>query len=117
LIKKYPNRAVDNFILDAAEESPDVKTAIVFPPMIYGQGRGPVNQRSIQVPELCRIALQRGNAVQIGKGENVWSNVHISDISNLLLRLAEKAASGDTGKDTWGRNGLYLAGASSGIVR
>lgn len=58
LIKQYPNRAVDNFMFSAAENS-SVKTALVVPPMIYGLGRGPVNQRSIQIPSLVNATLKR----------------------------------------------------------
>jgi hypothetical protein len=53
-----PHRDVDMIVLAAAAESgSNVKTAIVTPPTIYGNGRGPDNQRSLQVPELCRITL------------------------------------------------------------
>lgn len=98
-------RVVDNMLLNMA--SP--KTALVFPPIIYGQGRGPVKQRSVQIPELCRVAIQTRKAVQVEKGESAWSNVHISDISQIFVRLVEKAVQGEDG-DIWNRNGLYFAG-------
>jgi hypothetical protein len=46
------------------------KTALIFPPIIYGKGNGPVNQRSIQIPELSRVAIQTRQTVQVGKGES-----------------------------------------------
>jgi len=114
-IRKHQNRTVDNFTLDISDQTPAVKTALVIPSLIYGQGRGPGNQRSIQIPELARIALQRKRAAQIGAGANVWSNVHISDLSSLLVSLVESALSGSDDKRIWGASGLFLAGANPGI--
>lgn len=110
LIKNHPKRAVDNHMLLATADTPNVKTAVVMPPIIYGQGRGPVNQRSVQIPELAKLTLQRRRGVQVGPGESRWSDVHIRDLSQLLLRLVEKAAEGSQEKDVWGPKALYLAG-------
>lgn len=110
LIRNHPKRAVDNHMLFAAANTPDVKTALVMPPIIYGQGRGPVNQRSVQVPELARLTLRRRRGVQVGAGESRWGNVHIRDLSQLILRLVEKAAGGSQEEDIWGPKALYLAG-------
>lgn len=114
-IRKHQNRTVDNFVLDVSESTPAVKTALVIPSLIYGRGSGPGNQRSIQIPELARIALERKRAVQIGAGANVWSNVHISDLSSLLVSLVESAISGSDDKRIWGPSGLFFAGANPGI--
>jgi len=53
--------------------------------------------------------------VQIGAGANVWSNVHISDLSSLLVKLVESAISGSDDKRIWGSSGLFFAGANPGI--
>lgn len=116
IIRKHQNRAVDNFILDLAESTPDVKTALVIPSLIYGKGRGPGNQRSIQVPELSRIALESKQAVRIGAGANIWSNIHISDVSSILVKLVEKAIANSNDESIWGRSGLFFAGAHPGIT-
>ncbi|KAM5361363.1 hypothetical protein ACJZ2D_013133 [Fusarium nematophilum] len=112
LIKKHPSRAVDNYMLSVAANTPQIKTAILVPPVIYGQGRGPVNQRSFQIPELARVTLQRQKGLQIGSGLNRWGNIHIQDLSQLLLRLIEQAAAGEGEGDDkiWGSNGVYLTG-------
>lgn len=115
-IKRHPNRTVDNYFLDLTKETPQVKTAVVFAPIIYGKGEGPVHQRSIQVPELCRIAIERGRAVQVGKGQNRWGNVHIADLGELFTLLVMAAAKGSTDESVWGEEGLYLAGAGKEIV-
>lgn len=115
IIRKHQNRTVDNYFLDIAEKSPAVKAALVIPSLIFGKGRGTGNQRSIQVPELSRIALERKRAVQIGAGANIWSNIHISDVSSLIVKLVESAISGSNDNSIWGVNGIFFAGAHPGI--
>ncbi|RFU79624.1 nadp-binding [Trichoderma arundinaceum] len=81
-------RKVDVTIIDAGERL-DVKTVIVNPPLIYGQGTGPGNQRSIQIPALVGISLHEKEPVVLGKGEGLWSVAHISDVVDfysLVLR-------------------------------
>lgn len=112
-IRRYSaKRVVDNFVLDLPASSARPKTALVFPPIIYGPGRGPVNQRSIQIPELARVSMQRRAGFQVEKGESIWSNVHIADVSSIFVKLVEKALQGDNG-DLWNENGLYFPGAGA----
>lgn len=109
LIHRYSaKRLVDKFILDFVNSKSEHKVAAVYPPIIYGSGRGPVNQRSVQIPELARLTLQSKTGVQIGQGLSTWSNVHISDISQIFLRLVENAANGTDGP-FWNENGIYFA--------
>ncbi|RSL98264.1 hypothetical protein CEP52_010425 [Fusarium oligoseptatum] len=110
LIRQHPSRAVDNYMLSVSSDTPHVKTAVVIPPIIYGQGRGPVNQRSIQIPELAKLTLQRGKGLQVGEGLSRWGNVHIQDLSQLIIRLVERAVAGVDDGNTWGPNGLYFTG-------
>ncbi|KAL2838520.1 NAD(P)-binding protein [Aspergillus pseudoustus] len=98
-------RVVDDFILKVAGP----KTALIFPPIIYGQGQGPVSQRSVQIPELSRVAIQTGAAVRVGKGESTWSNVHIADVSDVFVKLVEKAVQGEN-NGLWNKDGLYFVG-------
>jgi hypothetical protein len=97
-------RVLDNFILNNVDGP---KTALIFGPMIYGQARGPVNQRSVQVPELARVTLQNGGAVQVGKGESTWSNIHVFDLTDIVMRLVEKAIKGED-DGLWNQDGLYF---------
>ena len=85
-----------------------MKTAIVCPPTIYGEGRGPDNQQSIQAPETIRQILTQKNGFLLGAGENVWTQVHVHDLSALYLLLGEAAVSGG-GKATWNAEGYYFA--------
>lgn len=118
----FLRRGVDDLVC-GAERATDgaVKAAVVCPPLIYGQGRGPANQRSMQIPELVRVTLERGKGVVVGKGKNCWSCVHVHDLSNLYLKLVENAAAGESlaewpGKPAlWGEEGFFFC--ESGEVR
>ncbi|KAI8206482.1 hypothetical protein K4K54_000031 [Colletotrichum sp. SAR 10_86] len=103
------HRNVDKIVTETiALPSKNFKTAIVCPCCIYGPGRGAGNTKSVQVYTLATTVLKRGKGIRIGDGENIWHQVHIQDLSNLYLALAEAAASGG-GKATWDSEGYYLA--------
>ncbi|RDW67344.1 uncharacterized protein DSM5745_09210 [Aspergillus mulundensis] len=107
LILAYPNRrVVDNFILKLAGSGP--KTAIIFPPIIFGAGSGPGNQRSIQVPSIAKNALKDKQAAYVGQGLSRWGAIHVADLAQLFVKLVEKAAEGGNG-DIWDESGLYFA--------
>lgn len=114
LVRGNPKRATDNFLLDS--HSHGVNTALVPPGIIYGEGAGPVNRRTFQVPELARVAVERGRAVQVGRGLARWGYVHIRDLGQLFLRLVEKAAAGDGRAGLWGEEAIYFTGVGSDIV-
>jgi nucleoside-diphosphate-sugar epimerase len=69
------------------------RPVIVCPSLIYGIGLG-AGRDSVQVPLLIRLAKKRGNAAHAGPGENIWSNVHISDLVTLYVLAIEKAPAG-----------------------
>ncbi|KAJ5552612.1 hypothetical protein N7494_001990 [Penicillium frequentans] len=103
------HRNVDEITINAGKENPtSVRTAIVCPPTIYGQGRGPVNTKSVQAYLLSAAVIKRGKGFLVGKGENVWHQVHVQDLSNVYLALGDAAAEGG-GKATWNDEGYYLA--------
>ncbi|KAL8716922.1 MAG: hypothetical protein Q9225_005786 [Loekoesia sp. 1 TL-2023] len=100
-----PHRKVDKIFLGASASN--VKPAIVCPPLIYGLGRGPGNQRSIQLPELSRCTLQKGHGIQVGAGKTYWTNVHVHDLSDVFVGLVEAAAAGGE-QASWGNEGYYF---------
>ncbi|KAI9851172.1 MAG: hypothetical protein M1838_004281 [Thelocarpon superellum] len=103
------HRNVDQVVLASGQSlKGPLKTAIVCPPTIYGQGRGPANQRSIQLPDLIRLTLERGQAFQVGQGQTYWNEVHVRDLSKVYLALVEDAVAG-AGEATWGPKGYYFA--------
>ena len=102
------HRNIDKIVLEAGTTNPNnIKTAIVCPPTIYGTGRGPGNQRSIQLPDLAKATLTEKKGFKVGEGLTYWANVHVFDLSKLYLKLLEAAASGG-GKATWGKDGYYF---------
>jgi len=103
------HRNVDKVVLAAGtEQEGRIKTAIVCPPTIYGPGRGPDNQRSVQVYKMAKATLKRGKGFQVEEGQNLWTMVHVQDLSNVYLRLVEEAVKGG-GSATWGAEGYYFA--------
>ncbi|KAH8692125.1 hypothetical protein BGW36DRAFT_387047 [Talaromyces proteolyticus] len=105
-----PARVVDQIVTNLSSSQPNVRTAILYGPLIYGQGRGPVNQRSMQIPDLAKAILQHGHGIQVGKGSSTWSHIHISDITRLLVMLVLEA-SRNTNQLLWNENGIYFANA------
>lgn len=107
IIRAYKSRrVVDNYILDLGSNGP--KTAIIFPPIIFGAGRGPVNKRSIQIPSLSKAALQQHAGVYLNKGLSRWGVIHVSDLATLFVKLAEHAVNA-TQIPIWNENGLFFA--------
>lgn len=105
------HRDVDKIVLAGNAESAMVQTAIVCPPCIYGEGRGPDKRRSIQVPDLIQFTLERGQVFQVEEGRNRWRNVHVHDLSEVYRRLIEEATKPKGGVATWGQEGYYFAEA------
>lgn len=103
LIKASPTRVVDNIVL--AQDSRAIKTALIPGPMIYGLGQGPVNVRSIQGPEMAKYTIQNGACFAVGKGDSVWSNVHVRDLGSLFALLLKAAIDGI---GSWNEQGIYL---------
>lgn len=89
--EKVARNALDRRVLDAAKEG--IHTNVICPCLIYGQGLG-LNPDSVQLPVLIKHARETGTARYIGKGENIWSNVHIEDLVDLYLLVLERAPAG-----------------------
>jgi nucleoside-diphosphate-sugar epimerase len=106
----HPDRAlhrpVDKIVIAAASDK--IKTAIVCPPTIYGPGRGPDNQKSMQAYKAAAAMMKSKQGFVIGKGENVWHQVHVQDLTDLYVLLGEAAANGGA-PATWNYQGYYLA--------
>lgn len=83
--------AIDNQVLAAAQEN--VRTIVIRPTLIYGRGIG-VSSASVQLPKLIDVAKKHGVPRHVGRGLNIWGNVHIADVADLYLRALDKAAPG-----------------------
>lgn len=81
------HRVVDKIVQESISDA--VKVAIVCPPTIYGKGSGKVSTRSIQIPDMVKGTLEKGFAPIVGAGKTEWDNVHIDDLSDLFVKLAD----------------------------
>ena len=104
IIRSNPARVVDILVL--SQDPSKVKTALIPGPMIYGTGHGPVNIRTIQGPEVAKYALQNNGTYMVGKGESIWSNVHIHDLGKLFTLLLQAAVEKREG--LWNENGIFF---------
>lgn len=82
--------ALNQRIIDAAR---GVRTIVLCNSLIYGDTLGPPAQ-SVQIPPLVAQARESGVARYIGRGRNIWSNVHIADMADLYVLALEKAPAG-----------------------
>ncbi|KAF3006672.1 hypothetical protein E8E13_008546 [Curvularia kusanoi] len=103
VIQKNPKRVVENLVISQSPSS--VKTALIVGPLIYGVGRGPVNQRSVQAPEIARATLQLGHGFRLNEGKNRWSNIHVHDLASLVSLLVGAAKDGKDG--FWNEDGVF----------
>lgn len=105
------HRNVDEIVLNTGTEHTDsVKTAIICPPTIYGEGRGPVSGRGRQVYELTSFILKEKYCPRIGKGLSQWNHVHVHDLSMVFDLLVEAAldASRRNDAEIWGPHGYFF---------
>lgn len=91
--------ALNERVLSAAADG--IRTVVIAPSLIYGAGRGP-SPDSIQVPWLIATARRHGVPKHRGRGENVWSNVHIDDLVELYALALDRAPAGAF---YWAENG------------
>ena len=91
LPEKIQRVAVDRAVLASAAQG--VRSVVLCPCLIYGQGRG-ANADSIQIPSLIRQAVKSGIPRYIGEGQNIWSTVHIDDVASVYLLALDGARAG-----------------------
>lgn len=89
--EKAARASLDKLIIDAAQRN--VRSVILCNTMIYGTGLG-ASPNSVQIPPLVAQAQKSSIARYVGKGVNVWSNVHIKDVVELYLLALKKAPAG-----------------------
>lgn len=76
----------DQRVADAA--SLGIRTVVIRPPMIYGDGA------SEQIPLLIRHALVSRQSLYVGAGDNRWSNVYLADLVEAYALALTKAPAG-----------------------
>jgi nucleoside-diphosphate-sugar epimerase len=88
---KAPRVAIDTLVLNAAKRG--VRSTVLCNTLIYGHGAVP-NTASVQLPRLERQAKKSGIVRHVGRGLNIWSNVHIDDVVDIYRLALEKSPAG-----------------------
>jgi len=83
--------AIDNRVLASAGQG--VRSVVLCNTLIYGHG-GALSRESVQLPRLINQARKSGVVRHVGRGANIWSNVHIDDVVTLYRLALEKAPAG-----------------------
>jgi len=91
LPQKQARVEIDNQVIASAKKG--IRSVVVCPCLIYGQGLG-AKSESQQVPMLIDQAIKSGTARCIGRGQNIWSTIHIEDLANLYLTVVKHAPQG-----------------------
>jgi len=113
LAPTQPHRNVDLELLKADREG-YIKAYFILPSTIWGIAEGVLVERGIQnphsqqVPMLIRTSLDRGRAGMVGKGVNIWPNVHIKEVADLYILLLARVLQ-EPDKVPHGREGFYFA--------
>jgi hypothetical protein len=102
-IQQNPKRVVENLVI--SQDPSGVKTALIVGPLIYGVGRGPISQRSVQAPEIAKTTMKLGHGFKLNEGKNIWSNIHVHDLANLVSLLVGAAKEGKDG--FWNEDGVF----------
>lgn len=82
--------AIDQLVLDSAARG--IRSAVLCNTLIYGHGALP--RDSVQLPRLLKQARKSGVVRHVGRGLNIWSNVHIDDVADLYLLALERTPAG-----------------------
>lgn len=109
---KVARVAIDQLVLDSAARG--VRSAVLCNTLIYGHGALP--RDSVQLPRLLSQARKSGVVRHVGAGRNIWSNVHIDDVTDLYLLALDKTAPGifyfvESGEASFGAMGNAIAQA------
>lgn len=81
------HRSIDLEIIAARNElETKAKIFIILPPLIYGT-IAKHERLSIQIPTMARFAMKHKFAGHVGKGEAVWSTVHVADLARAYITI------------------------------
>jgi len=91
LAGKAARVAIDRLVTDAAGRG--VRSVVLCNTLIYGSGPG-LHADSVQIPTLAAQARQSGIVRHVGRGLNIWSNVHVEDVAELYALALDRAPAG-----------------------
>jgi len=85
---KYIGARLDTENLVRAATSKGIRAMVVRPPLIWGNGGCPV------IAQLYQSAATSGAVCYIGRGLNLYSNVHVQDLAGVYQLAVEKGQPG-----------------------
>jgi len=88
-----PHRNVDLAVIAAHKQKSGAKIVVHIPTTVYGQGYGPFNKLSLQIPYKIRIAIRDGYASYGDDGSTYFPQIHVADVVRsyvVLLDALEK---------------------------
>ncbi|EIW52407.1 NAD-P-binding protein [Trametes versicolor FP-101664 SS1] len=106
------HRPVDVLVV-AADAAGYARTHIIMPSVIYGVATGPLfdagiaNAHTLVFPLYVRAALHHKHLAMLNEGATCWANVHISDITDLFIRMLDTILSNPE-KVSHGREGYFF---------
>lgn len=101
----YHQRTTDIAVIETGEAL-GVTTYVVMAPTIYGQGTGPFNRYSIQLPSLIADAIKSSSVSVLLEGKTIWSHVHVKDVASLHTTLLRHICTDS--QIPSGRKGIYF---------
>lgn len=101
----YHQRTTDITVVETGEAL-DVTTYVIMAPTIYGQGTGPFNHYSIQLPAMIADAVKSGAVSVVLDGKTIWSHIHVQDVAGLHLTLLRHICTDS--QIPCGRKGIYF---------
>ena len=102
----YPQRTTELGVLAAAEEA-GVSAISLNTPCIFGEGTGLFNKQGIIIPTLMRYVVQHGHGFKLTETANFdW--VHVEDLADVYVLLAQAILKGDSAKIPSGKKGLIF---------
>jgi nucleoside-diphosphate-sugar epimerase len=81
-----PRLEVEKLVRDAGTK--DIRAMVIRPPLIWGHGGSKI------IADFYHSARVTGAVCHIGRGLNVYSNVHVDDLANLYGLALEKGVAG-----------------------
>ncbi|MFN3727654.1 MAG: NAD-dependent epimerase/dehydratase family protein [Allosphingosinicella sp.] len=81
-----PRLAIENMVREAAGRG--VRAMVVRPPLVWGNGGSKV------ISDLYHSARATGAVCHVGRGLNVYSNVHVEDLADLFSRALDQGVAG-----------------------
>jgi nucleoside-diphosphate-sugar epimerase len=81
-----PRLAIENMVREAAGKG--LRAMCIRPPLVWGHGGSKV------ISDLYHSARQTGAVCHVGRGLNVYSNVHVEDLADLFSKAIERGVAG-----------------------